>query len=72
MYRSVATALVALAAFDYFYLDGRYLHYVQAVAESMLHFFDAIDSPPLPKVWSTHLKRYHPTGGHPFFRSRNR
>ena len=28
MYRGVATALVALAAFDYFYLDGKYLHYV--------------------------------------------
>jgi hypothetical protein len=39
MYRGVATALVALAAFDYFYLDGKYLHSVQAVANSMLHFF---------------------------------
>ena len=29
----------ALAAFDYFYLDGTYLHSVQAVANSMLHFF---------------------------------
>jgi hypothetical protein len=38
MYRGVATALVALAAIDYFYLDGKYLHYVQAVANSMLHF----------------------------------
>ena len=35
----VATALVALAAFDYFYLDGKYLHSVQAVANSLLHFF---------------------------------
>jgi hypothetical protein len=38
MYRGVATALVALAAFDYFYLDGNYLHSVQAVAHSLLHF----------------------------------
>jgi hypothetical protein len=29
MYRGVATGLVALAAFDYFYLDGKYLHSVQ-------------------------------------------
>jgi hypothetical protein len=27
-----------MAAFDYFYLDGKYLHSVQAVANSMLHF----------------------------------
>ena len=39
MYRGVATALVALTAFDYFYLDGKYLHSVQAVANSLLHFF---------------------------------
>ena len=39
MYRGVATALVALAAFDYFYLDGMYLHHVQVVADSLLHFF---------------------------------
>ena len=39
MYRGVAIALVALAAFDYFYLDGKYLHSVQAVANSLLHFF---------------------------------
>jgi hypothetical protein len=38
MYRGVATFLVALAAFDYFYLDGKYLHYVQAVVNSLLHF----------------------------------
>ena len=24
---------------DYFYLDGKYLHSVQAVANSLLHFF---------------------------------
>jgi hypothetical protein len=39
MYRGVATFLVALAAFDYFHLDGKYLHVVQAVANSLLHFF---------------------------------
>jgi hypothetical protein len=39
MYRGVATALVALTAFDYFYLDGKYLHSVQVVANSLLHFF---------------------------------
>jgi hypothetical protein len=39
MYRGVATFLVALAAFDYFYLDGKYLHSVQAVANCLLHFF---------------------------------
>jgi hypothetical protein len=38
MYRGVATFLVALAAFDYFYLDGKYLHVVHAVANSLLHF----------------------------------
>ena len=39
MYRGVATALVAPAAFDYLYLDRKYLHVVQAVANSLLHFF---------------------------------
>jgi hypothetical protein len=39
MYRVAATILAALAAFDYFYLDGKYLHAVQMVANSMLHFF---------------------------------
>jgi hypothetical protein len=38
MYRGVATFLVALAAFDYFYLDGKYLRVVHAVANSLLHF----------------------------------
>jgi hypothetical protein len=39
MYRGAAIALVAMAAFDHFYLDGKYLHNVQAVADSLLHFF---------------------------------
>jgi hypothetical protein len=30
----VATFLVALAAFDYFYLNGEYLHSVQAAVNS--------------------------------------
>jgi hypothetical protein len=38
MYRIAAITLVALAAFDYVYLDGKYLHVVQTVANSMLHF----------------------------------
>jgi hypothetical protein len=38
MYRGVATFLVALAAFDYFYLDRKYLHVVPAVVKSLLHF----------------------------------
>ena len=39
MYRIVAIGLVALAAFDYVYQDSKYLHTVQSVASSMLHFF---------------------------------
>jgi hypothetical protein len=39
MYRIVAIVLVALAAFDYIYQDSKYLHTVQSVASSMLHFF---------------------------------
>jgi hypothetical protein len=38
MYRGVAIFLVALAAFDYFYLDDKYLHSVHSVANSLLHF----------------------------------
>jgi hypothetical protein len=46
MNRGVATALVALAAFDYFYLDGKYLNYVQAVVThygQQVHFDGAKD-----------------------------
>ena len=39
MLRSAAIALVAMAAFDYFYLDGKYIHSVQSVVSSLLHFF---------------------------------
>jgi hypothetical protein len=52
MYRGVATALVALAAFDYFYLDGKYLHSVQAVANSLLHF--SCDK--LAPAWASFLR----------------
>jgi hypothetical protein len=38
MFREVAMALVALAAFDYFYLDGKYVHAVDIATRSMLHF----------------------------------
>jgi hypothetical protein len=38
MFRIAAITLVGLAAFDYVYLDGKYLHVVQTVANSMLHF----------------------------------
>jgi hypothetical protein len=38
MFRGVAIALVAMAAFDHFYQDGRYLHSVQMMAFSLLHF----------------------------------
>jgi hypothetical protein len=43
----VATFLVALAAFDYFYLDGKYLHSVQAVANSLLHLAGGQQAPAL-------------------------
>jgi len=39
MFRVLAIALVAMAAFDYFYLDGRNLHAVHMEALSPLHFF---------------------------------
>jgi hypothetical protein len=38
MFRTAAVALVALAAFDYFYLDGKYIHSVQMAVLSILHF----------------------------------
>jgi hypothetical protein len=38
MFRGVAVALVALAAFDHFFLDGRYIHSVQMMALSLSHF----------------------------------
>jgi hypothetical protein len=39
MYRTAAVALAAMAAFDYFYLDGKYLHAIHIEALSLLHFF---------------------------------
>ena len=38
MFRVVAITLVALAAFDLFFLDGKYFHAVEAVARSLAHF----------------------------------
>jgi hypothetical protein len=39
MFRIVAIALVAVAAFDFFVLDGTYLHYVQAMLADMRYHF---------------------------------
>jgi hypothetical protein len=38
MFREVAIAVVALAAFDYFYLDGKYVHAIEMATRSLLHF----------------------------------
>jgi hypothetical protein len=38
MFRGVATALAAMAAFDLFFLDGRYIHALQEIGRSILHF----------------------------------
>jgi hypothetical protein len=35
MFREVAITLVALAAFDYFYLDGKYVHSIEMATRSM-------------------------------------
>jgi hypothetical protein len=39
MFRGVAAALVAMAAFDLCVLDGRYSHAFQTIGRSALHFF---------------------------------
>jgi hypothetical protein len=39
MLRATAVALVALAAFDHIFMDGRYAHSVQMMMFSLLHFF---------------------------------
>lgn len=39
MFREVATALAALVAIDYFYLDGKYIDAVQALVLSVWHSF---------------------------------
>jgi hypothetical protein len=39
MFRGVATALVAMATFDLYVLDGRYIHAFQMIGRSLLHFF---------------------------------
>ena len=37
MFRIVAIWLVALAAFDLYFLDGKHIHTVEAVARSLVH-----------------------------------
>jgi hypothetical protein len=37
MFRVVAIALVAMAAFDWYYLDSKHLHAVEKVALSLVH-----------------------------------
>jgi hypothetical protein len=39
MFRGVATALVAMATFDLYVLDGRYINAFQIIGRSLLHFF---------------------------------
>jgi hypothetical protein len=39
MFRIVAMIVVALAAYDFFFLDGTYLHHVQAMLADMRHHF---------------------------------
>jgi hypothetical protein len=39
MFRGVATTLVAMAAFDLYVLDGRYIHAFQSMGFSVLNFF---------------------------------
>jgi hypothetical protein len=39
MFRVVAIALVALAAFDWYFLDGSHIHAVTAMALSLLQHF---------------------------------
>jgi hypothetical protein len=37
MFRVTAIALVAMAAFDLFFLDGRYTHAVDMTVRSLMH-----------------------------------
>ena len=39
MWRGVAIALAAIVAFDYFFLDARYIHAVQTMLITLAHFF---------------------------------
>ena len=39
MFRGVASALIAMAAFDLYVLDGRYIRAFQSIGLSVLHFF---------------------------------
>lgn len=38
MFRAAAVALAALVAFDIYFLDGKYLATVEALAHSLIHF----------------------------------
>ena len=38
MFRIVAIIVVALAALDFYFLDGTYLHHVQAMLADMRHY----------------------------------
>jgi hypothetical protein len=38
MFRVMAIVLVAMAAFDLYFLDGRYTHTLQEIGQSVLHF----------------------------------
>ena len=38
MFRTAAVALLALAAFDLYFLDGKSTHSVEALARSLIHF----------------------------------
>jgi hypothetical protein len=38
MVRTVAIALVVMASFDYFFLDGKYLRALESGLLSMIHF----------------------------------
>ena len=38
MFRAAAVALAALVALDWYFLDGKYLGTVEALARSLIHF----------------------------------
>jgi hypothetical protein len=38
MIRAAAVALLALAAFDLYFLDGKYTHSVEALVRSLIYF----------------------------------
>jgi hypothetical protein len=38
MFRTAAVTLAALVAFDWYFLDGKYVATVEALARSLIHF----------------------------------